>query len=512
MAVAAALEWRSLSAAADAMPPDSIFTSFRSLRTRLLLWNAGAVALTGIVILLTLRAGVRFTLIADLDQVLREDLAEIKLHFSDEGGYDWETIKEELNHRAEGHDFHRWFVRFFDENGHPTWSSKNTPDLPPPTKAEKEEGAYTLNDYRLSYARFVPPVPEASYACVGCSQRYVARDMASIDRLVLGTGFLVLLASPIVGQLLTSRTIQPLAQMIQTTARLHPGQFGERLPIRGTGDELDSLAHTINGLLDRIASYLQQKHDFLANAAHDLRTPLAAIRSSVEVALGGQRSDAEYREIMGVVIDQCTSLQMLVNQLLLLAESDADRLQIDREPVALDQVVALVLEMFEGVAEERGVELRSGLIEPAAVPGNRHHLRQVVSNLLDNAIKFTSQVPCDGANKNRGHVLVELLRDANSGVVRLTVQDNGAGIAGKDLPHVFDRFYRADKGRGRDGVATGSGLGLSICKAIIDAHGGEIQAESEASQGTTFTVTLPMAASASFAASFATSDSQADLA
>lgn len=490
------------------MPPDSIFTSFRSLRTRLMLWNAGAVALTGIVILLALRAGVRFTLIGDLDQVLREDLAEIKLHFSDSGGYDWETIKDELNHRAEGHDFHRWFVRFYDQDDHPTWSSKNTPDLPPPTAAEKEKGAYTLNDYRLSYARFVPPVPEASYACVGCSQRYVARDMISIDRLVLGTGFIVLLASPMVGQLLTSRTIQPLAQMIQTTGRLHPGQFGERLPIRGTGDELDSLALTINGLLDRIASYLQQKHDFLANAAHDLRTPLAAIRSSVEVALGVDRSAAEYREIMGVVIDQCTSLQMLVNQLLLLAESDADRLQVDREPVALDQVVTRVLEMFEGVAEERGVELRSGLIEPAAVPGNRHHLRQVVSNLLDNAIKFTSLDSRDRESKKRGFVLAELLRDEDAGIVRLMVHDDGAGIASEDLPHVFDRFYRADKGRGRDGVAGGSGLGLSICKAIIDAHGGQIRVESESGQGTTFTVTLPLTSQRSLATSPATSESQ----
>src|SRR5262249_9509356 len=155
--------------------------------------------------------------------------------------------------------------------------------------------------------------------------------------------------SPLVGHLLTSRVIKPLADMIQTTARLHPGEFGERLPIRGTGDELDSLAHTINGLLDRIATYLQQEHDFLANAAHDLRTPLAAIRSSVEVALGVERSDEEYRETLNLVIEQCSSLQTLVNQLLLLAETDADRLHTDVEPVPLDQVVSRAAEMFEGV-------------------------------------------------------------------------------------------------------------------------------------------------------------------
>src|SRR5207253_10653797 len=210
---------------------------------------------------------------------------------------------------------------------------------------------------RVSFDRLQPPLKEAASVCVGCSQFYVARDMETIDRLVIFAGLIVLLISPPIGHLLTGRVIHPLAQMIQTTAKLHPGEVGERLPLRGTGDELDSLAHTINGLLDRISTYLQQEHDFLANAAHDLRTPLAAIRSSVEVALGVQRTDEEYREILGLVIEQCMSLQTLVNQLLLLAETDADRLATDVEPVQLDQLVAKAVAMFEGVADDHRLEL-----------------------------------------------------------------------------------------------------------------------------------------------------------
>jgi two-component system heavy metal sensor histidine kinase CusS len=333
--------------------------------------------------------------------------------------------------------------------------------------------------------------------CVGCSQLYVSRDMATIDRLVLSVGLVVLLLSPLVGHLLTSRTIRPLAQMIRTTARLHPGEVGERLPIRGTGDELDSLAHTINGLLDRIASYLQQEHDFLANAAHDLRTPLAAIQSSVEVALGVSRTDEEYREILGLVIEQCSSLQTLVNQLLLLAETDTDRLQIDEDPVPLHQVVARVVEMFEGVADDHRIDLRVSELQPVAVPGNRHHLRQVVSNLLDNAIKFTaargSGEGCDPTDTKRvGYVTVELVRDDTAHCARLVVRDNGIGIASEDAPKIFDRFFRADKARVRNGVAGGTGLGLSICKAIVDAHGGEIAVESQPGEGSTFTVSLPL--------------------
>jgi signal transduction histidine kinase len=311
--------------------------------------------------------------------------------------------------------------------------------------------------------------------------------MALIDNLVLSTGLVVLLLSPVVGHLLTSRTIQPLAQMIRTTARLQPDEVDERLPIRGTGDELDSLAQTINGLLDRIAKYIQQEHDFLANAAHDLRTPLAAIRSSVEVALGVDRSDEEYRETLSLVIEQCSALQTLVNQLLLLAETDAGRLQSDAEPVPLDQVVGRVVEMFQGVADDHGVDLRVRELPAVSVSGNRHHLRQVVSNLLDNAIKFSAARA--GAEEQ---VTIELERDDIARVARLRVSDTGIGISPEDAPNIFDRFFRADKARARDGIAGGTGLGLSICKSIVEAHRGQIAVASEPGSGATFTVTLPL--------------------
>src|SRR5262245_31493207 len=357
---------------------DRLSVIVRSLRFRLMLWNVGAVALTGVLLLLAVREGVRYTLLKDLDQVLREDLREVELDFQERPTLPWENLTEELNRKAEGHEFHNWFVQFYGPGGEPTWSSINTPTLPAFTEEQRKAKAFSAGDYRVSYLVLKQPMDEASAVCVGCSQRPLDRDRATIDRLVLAVGLVVLVASPWVGHLLTNRTIQPLAQMIRTTARLRPGELGQRVPIRGTGDELDSLARTINTLLDRIAEYLQQEHDFLANAAHDLRTPLAAIRSSVEVALSGKRTEAEYHELLGVVIEQCSALQTLVNQLLLLAETDVDRLQTDAEPVALDEVVTRACEMFDAVAEFHGLELR--LVPPpsAAVEGNRHHPRQVV--------------------------------------------------------------------------------------------------------------------------------------
>jgi heavy metal sensor kinase len=479
------------------MPLNYVLSQFRSLRTRLMLWNAGAVAATGLLILLAVRTGVRSTLISDLKEVLSEDLQEIKLNFAGNHAYNWDVITEELDRKAQGHQLHLWFVQFYDEHDQPKWASKGTPKLPPPTAEQKQSKSFTIDIYRLSYERLEPVLKEGAYICVGCSQLYVSHEMENIDRMVMAAGFVVLLASPLVGHFLTGRVIRPLAQMIRTTARLHPGEVSERLPIRGTGDELDSLAHTINGLLERIATYLKQEHDFLANAAHDLRTPLAAIQSSVEVALGVDRTDEEYREILGLVIEQCSSLQTLVNQLLLLAETDADRLQPDIEPVQLDQIVARVAAMFEGVADDHHIELRINELEPVAVPGNRHHLRQVVSNLLDNAIKFTAARAggqgCDPSDAARqGCITIELVRDDAARVARLRVQDNGIGISPEDQQHIFDRFFRADKARPRDGGTGGTGLGLSICQAIVESHGGEITVASQPGNGATFTVSLPL--------------------
>jgi signal transduction histidine kinase len=479
------------------MPLNTLRSHARSLRTRLMLWNAGAVAVTGILILLAVRAGVEKRLISDLDDVLGEDLQEIKLHFVGDHAYNWSAITEELDRKAEGHFFHRWFVKFYQEDDQPGWSSQSAPDIPAPSPEQKQRKSFSVDPYRVLYGRLDSPLKEGAYVCVGCSQLYVSRDMQTIDRQVIGAGFIVLLISPLVGHFLTGRVIRPLAQMIRTTAKLHPGEVAERVPLRGTGDELDSLAATINGLLDRISTYLQQEHDFLANAAHDLRTPLAAIRSNVEVALGVERSEEEYREILGLVIEQCSYLQTLVNQLLLLAETDADRLQPDNEPVRLDQIVDRVVAMFEGVADDHHVELRYDDLDAVLVPGNRQHLRQVVSNLIDNAIKFTAArrnaEPCQPDDKShQGCILVKLQRDEAAGRALLRVKDNGIGIAPDDKAKVFDRFFRVDKARARDGGSGGTGLGLSICKAIVECHGGQITVESQPGEGATFTISLPL--------------------
>jgi two-component system heavy metal sensor histidine kinase CusS len=252
-------------------------------------------------------------------------------------------------------------------------------------------------------------------------------------------------------------------------------------------DELDRLAQTINGPLDRIAAYLQERRDFLANAAHELRTPLAAIHSSVEVALNNNRSREEYENLLVEIIDQGACLEKLVNQLLLISETemDAERLKSEFTFVPLDEVVARSVAMFRGVAESHDVSLEAHIHSNVHVFGSRHLLRQMVNNLIDNAVKYTPA---------GGHVWVDLVvrqAEHNAGV-RLCVADNGPGIAPSDVARVFERFYRADKSRSRMHETDGTGLGLSMCQAVVYAHAGTIACQSGLGEGTRMDVWLPL--------------------
>ncbi len=289
--------------------------------------------------------------------------------------------------------------------------------------------------------------------------------------------------APLSGYFLAGRATRPISKIITTTARLHPKNLDERLPMRGTGDELDQLSGTINGMLDRIAAYIDSNRDFIASAAHELRSPLAAIRSSVDVALDRLRTPDEYAALLTDVAEECARLTNLVNRLLLLAEGDAGRLAAQHHQAQLDKVVRESVNMFEAVAESKGVELKLVRVMAVTVPGEEYHLRQVVRNLLDNAIKFTPP---------QGRITIDLACDGDKKQTTLRVSDSGIGISAQDLPRIFERFYRGDKSRSREHGPGGSGLGLAICEAIVSALRGEIKVQSRPGEGSTFIVTLPM--------------------
>ncbi|TWT34534.1 sensor histidine kinase [Blastopirellula retiformator] len=460
----------------------SLKTASQTLRFRLMVWNAIVVVLAAGATLAGLREGVRFALYHEVDQLLAEDMRQIVLML-EERPVDLPDMYQTLEQHAEGHIQHGWFVAFLDQEGKVVWSSAKAPDeaIDYPEKLA-ESRPTEVDAIRFIQHRLEKPSAGIAAVRLGTSLRSIWDDLARVDRQVLGASGLVLLLAPMCGYWLAGRATEPLSDMIHASARLRPSHLEERLPWRGTGDELDQLAATINGLLDRIAVHVSRKQDLLANAAHELRTPLAAIRSSIEVTLNEPRSVEDYQELLGELIEENDHLENLVNQLLLLSETESDRHFIHLHPISLDQAVQRSVEMFRGVAEENGLALHAKL-QPSWVKGNVEHLRQVVNNLLDNAVKFTPE---------GGGIDVTLRRSADQSTVELAIADNGYGIPTEEHDKVFERFFRGDGHRVPGEPTQGTGLGLSICAAVIHSHNGEIKVESAPGEGATFRITLPL--------------------
>jgi signal transduction histidine kinase len=466
--------------------PNFLKSIFRSLRFRLTVWNTAVVLLTVVGTLIGVREGLRITIRHEVDDLLREDAAEVELAVREL--YPNEAaIRDEMKRKATGHAQRGMFVELLEGPNRVVWSSPTTPSEQE-FRTRLSDGNILIGDQLYRVVERTLDLDKAGVheftIRVGSSMAGPDQDIATLTRTMTAVGLLIMFIAPLGGFWLAGRATRPLGQIIRAAERLRPRKMEERLPIRGAGDELDQLSLTINRFLDLIADYLDRNREFVANAAHELRSPLAAIQSSVEVALNSDRTIDAYKDLLSEIVNECSSLGSLVNQLLLLAETDAGNLQLSDTVLGLDRLSQHSVDMFRGAAEERGVELRFGRKEPVFVRGDAQRLQQVVNNLIDNAVKFTPSA---------GHVVVDLYNDHERNVGLFRVRDTGIGIAPADLPHVVERFYRGDKSRHREHQPGGTGLGLSICQSIIQMHGGHLEIESNLGNGTDVLVTFPLA-------------------
>jgi two-component system heavy metal sensor histidine kinase CusS len=455
---------------------------FQTARFRIALWNTFGVAGIALAALFAVRQGIWWTMLQETDGLLLEDVREIELAINELPRDEFARLTDELRRKALGHRAHDWFVILLDLKGDVLWQSNTPPVELPDLKRVTTRGRYTIDNTRFLCVAVQPNEHDIQRISVGASLDHLLADVSRFDKLVLAASGSILLLSPLFGYLLAGRATRDVQIMSDTAARLKPAALDERLPLRGTNDEFDRLALTINSLLDRIALYIAQKRDFLADAAHELRTPLAAIHSAIEVALTKPRGEEEYRRLLEDVMDEGESLEMLVNQLLLMSEAAARPHVGEPTEVNLSDVVAKSVDMFSGVAEAREITLTAEISRGIFIVGNKAHLRQLLNNLLDNAIKYSP---------DKSQVLVRLVIDSAEHVILLSVADKGPGIPAPDIPQLFDRFFRVDRSRSRD-ERKGTGLGLSICKTIVEAHNGTITCASTAGQGTTMTVRFPL--------------------
>lgn len=283
-----------------------------------------------------------------------------------------------------------------------------------------------------------------------------------------------------VGYVVSSRALTPVDQMISTANDITANRLDQRINVPDTGDELARLAQTLNKMIDRLNKSFEEMRRFTADAAHDLRTPVTALRTEVEVSLMADRTVEDYRKSMQTVLEEAVNLSRLTEQLLDLSREDHGMIAQSQVNVRLDVVLESVLEVLHTVAQQKKITIDTQQVRPWTVIGDQVRLRRVFMNLLSNAIQYC---PAGG--------LVWIEGSSTPDTTTVVIADNGPGVPAEDLPYIFDRFRRVDQARNRQ--SGGTGLGLAICKSIVESHGGKIWMESTFGKGTRVYVTLPSA-------------------
>ncbi|HET9466432.1 MAG TPA: HAMP domain-containing sensor histidine kinase, partial [Gemmatimonadales bacterium] len=314
-------------------------------------------------------------------------------------------------------------------------------------------------------------------------------------QLLLGTMILLapllLLISVAVAYVLAGNTFKPVDQLINEVEAITDGRsLHRRVPTDEADEELGRLAETLNRMIGRLQTSFGALRRFKADASNELKTPLTVVRADVERAMHPSTKGEERMQALEEAMQEIARMSDLVDSLLTLARADEGRFDLHREPVHLEPLVRDVFETALILGEDAGVSVSLPLVEDAVIQGDSTRLRQLFLNLITNAIKYTPR---------GGHVEMTLSM-RNNNEVGFTVRDTGVGIAAADLPHIFDRFWRADKVRSRrsaDGRSPaergGFGLGLAIAQWIAQAHGGTLTAQSRLGRGSIFTVLLPVA-------------------
>jgi two-component system OmpR family sensor kinase len=314
----------------------------------------------------------------------------------------------------------------------------------------------------------------------------VGESLAQLTATLQSIIFALLLITPFVLLLgafgsywLAKRAFRPILHLTRTAREIKARDLHQRVPVPRTRDEVYDLALTLNEMIGRLDQAFTQQRRFVADASHELRTPVTVIRSMTDVAMEEPITLEECANVLREVNAEAERLGLLINELLTLARVDEDQMSLDREPVRLDLLAFDVAATMETLAVERGIELQVEVLEPATVLGDTACLIQVMMSLLDNALTYT----------NAGGTVKFNVKVVNEGA-NFMVSDTGIGIAPEDAEYIFERFYRADPARSR--IAGGSGLGLAIADWVVRTHGGSISVKSQVGHGSTFTVTLPL--------------------
>lgn len=279
------------------------------------------------------------------------------------------------------------------------------------------------------------------------------------------------------GWVATQSAVQPIRRLTRAVRRIiATGRTDERVPVGHEDEAMNELTLLFNAMLDRIEGLVRGMRGALDNVSHDLRTPLTRLRGSAELALAGEADTERYREALADAVEESDRVLVMLNTLMDISEAESGAMPLRRERFDLREAAHRAIDLYRDVADAKDITLDTGDFAEAFAFADRVRLEQVAANIIDNAVKYTPV---------GGRVTVDV--DAVDGRARLRVRDTGAGIAASELPHIWDRLFRGDRSRTERGL----GLGLSLVKAIVEAHGGSVDVVSEPGKGSAFTVSLP---------------------
>jgi heavy metal sensor kinase len=331
------------------------------------------------------------------------------------------------------------------------------------------------DEVRILYAMLSPSV----IVQVGQAMESQARLLDAFKRIFIITmSFLILLAAG-VGWFMARRAVSDIEAVTHTAQKISGGSLQERVPVKPRGDEIDQLATTFNQMVDRIQTLLTEIKEMSDNIAHDLRSPVTRIRGTAEVTLTTGKSLGDYENMAASTIEDCDRLLDMINTMLLISKTEAGVEKPSREEVDIAALIRQACEIFQPIAEDKNVRLSHRAAEKTLIFGDTRMLQRMLSNILDNGVKYTP---------SGGKIKVSLTESESRDLV-ISVNDTGVGISKADLPRIFERFYRCDQSRSQPGT----GLGLSLARAIARAHGGDITVTSTVNQGSNFNITLPKA-------------------
>jgi heavy metal sensor kinase len=459
----------------------------RDVRSRLTVWYvlvlAGLLALYGIVASLFLMLSLR----ENFDQNLVKDveIVEGMLAKGPNGGVSLQASHPDAAEPRIGNFIEVWSPQGVLLYRSPALQGQSLGGPPRQDEGLQDPSPFTSrlpNGTRIRLASSIYFVEDRPVTLrVAYSEERLWRELGEFGEvLLLGFPLAVLLAG-FGGYALARKALSPVDSMATQAKRISADRLADRLSIENPGDELGKLGTVFNDMLGRLQAAFDQLRRFTADASHELRTPLTAMRSVGEVALQEQRSPTEYRDVIGSMLEEVDRLSRLSESLLMLSRGDAGRVPLRKEPIPLFHVAKGAVGIVEVLAEEKHQQIDVRGDETVVVDADRLILRQAIINLLDNAIKYSPP---------ESRIIVRVEREAN-GEVCLEVVDKGTGIPSEHQPYVFDRFYRVDKARTREWG--GAGLGLSITRWAVEAHGGVITLKSGEGRGTTFRISLPVA-------------------